>query len=123
MRANEFITEQKKGKIKKRQQQPTRGLNLFRDSEKANSDYTLYRLSMATAMSDGVTPINIDGESWIGKRRSAHPYTQQEQDMLMLAYKAVGASYSDLNKGDMRSQELTSTNVLSPTPNRNNLRK
>ena len=34
--------------------------------------------------------------------------------MLEKAYQAVGADYTDINKGDMRSQELTSTNKTSP---------
>lgn len=117
MRAKEFISEVKQGKIPKRHQNSTRGLNLFHDSELANSDYTMYRLSMAAAMSDGKTPIDIDAKSWIGKERTTHPYSKQEQDMLKHAYKAVGADYTDLNNGDMRSQELDSVNKVSPTPN------
>lgn len=34
MRADEFINEGKNGKISKRQQSATRGLNTFHDSEK-----------------------------------------------------------------------------------------
>jgi len=34
--------------------------------------------------------------------------------MLEKAYQAVGADYTDVNKGDMRSQELESTNKSSP---------
>jgi hypothetical protein len=34
--------------------------------------------------------------------------------MLEKAYQAVGANYQDINDGDMRSQELKSTNKSSP---------
>jgi hypothetical protein len=34
--------------------------------------------------------------------------------MLKQAYKAAGADYQDLNKGDLKSEELDSTNKSSP---------
>lgn len=115
------LFEVKSGAIGKRYQQPTRGLNTFGDAEKANSDYTQYRLGLALACSDGVNPIDIDPKTWHGKRKTAHPYTEEEQAMLNQSYKIVGASHTDLNKGDMRSQELDTTNVVSPVakPKRN----
>ena len=108
-------------KISKRQQQSTAGLNVFSDGEKASGDYTMYRLGMAVACTDGVITPDINGKSWIGKSKSAHPYTRQEQEMLKKAYKAVGANYQDLNHGDMASQELETTNKTSPVaqPKRN----
>ena len=108
------LFEVKSGAVGKRYQQPTRGLNTFGDAEKANSDYTQYRLGLALACSDGVNPIDIDPKTWHGKRKTAHPYTEEEQAMLNQSYKVVGASHTDLNKGDMRSQELDTTNVVSP---------
>jgi hypothetical protein len=69
---------------------------------------------MAVASSDGVNPIEIDSESWVGKHNTAHPYTKEEQDMLKLAYKAASLEYKDLNNGDMDSEELDSTNKRSP---------
>ena len=38
--------------------------------------------------------------------------------MLKQAYKIVGANYQDINKGDMKSKELDSTNKVSPVPAR-----
>lgn len=114
MRAKEFIAE-RKGKISHRHQQATRGLDIFRDKERANSDYVLNRVMMAAACADGSdTPIDMDQQSWIGKRRSAHPYTQQEQNMLKQAFRAAGAEYDDLNDGDMDSEEINSVNRVSP---------
>jgi fatty-acid desaturase len=114
MRANEFISEAKMGKISDHQQQATRGLNIF--SKKIDSydrNYDLNRLMMAVASSDGINPIEMPAESWVGKHNTAHAYTKEEQDMLILAYKAAGLEYIDVNKGDLDSEELASTNTQS----------
>jgi hypothetical protein len=114
MRANEFVSESKVGKISKRQQHASRGLNIF--SKKIDSYdrlYDLNRLMMAVASSDGINPIVMDAESWVGKHNTTHPYTKEEQDMLKLAYKAAGLAYKDLNNGDMDSEELPGTNAQS----------
>ena len=114
MRAQEFITE-RDGKIGRRRQAATVGLTLFSDGERSNSDYTLNRVMMAAAMADGTNaPIDMDEKSWIGKRRGAYPYTRVEHEMLKQAFKAAGAVYTDLNKGDLDSEELPSTNKQSP---------
>ena len=114
MRAQEFITEQD-GKIGKRRQVATVGLDVFGDAERQNSDYTLNRVMMAAACADGTnTPIDMDAKSWVGKRRSAHPYTKVEQNMLKQAFKAAGANWKDLNNGDMNSEEHPEVNTTSP---------
>jgi hypothetical protein len=115
MRANEFVSESKMGKISKRQQQSTRGLNVFSKKIDAyDRIYDLNRLMMAVASSDGVNPIVMDAESWVGKHNTTHPYTPEEQAMLKLAYKAAGLQYKDLNKGDMDSEEMAEVNTVSP---------
>lgn len=114
MRANEFISEAKVGKITKQQQHASRGLNIF--SKKIDSydrQYDLNRLMMAVASSDGINPIEMPAESWVGKHNTAHPYTEEEQNMLKLAYEAAGLAYIDLNSGDLDSEELKSTNTQS----------
>ena len=114
MRAREFVVEQL-GKPGHRIQQATRGLNLFRDKKRMNSDYVMNRVMMAVACADGSDrPVEIEDQSWVGTRRTAHPYTQQEQNMLKQAYKAAGAEYDDLNNGDMNSEECSDTNKCSP---------
>jgi hypothetical protein len=114
MRATEFITEQD-GVIGARRQAATVGLNTFGDAERSNSDYTLNRVMMAVGMADGTdSVIDMDAKSWVGKARTAHPYTDVEQRMLKQAYKAAGANWTDLNKGDLDSEELKSTNKQSP---------
>jgi len=114
MRAKEFITEITEKKITKRQGKSARGLNIYSDGERWDGTYTAYRLGMAVASTDGTNKPDMDAKSFIGKAKSTHPYTQEEQEMLNQAYKAVGARYTDPFHGDMRSQELDTTNVQSP---------
>ena len=105
----------RQGKLSTRNRAATVGLNVFSDSEKSNSDYTLNRVMMAVAMADGSgAPIDMDGKSWVGKKRTASPYTEVEQAMLKQAYKAAGADYEDLNHGDFDSEEHPAVNVTSP---------
>ena len=114
MRAQEFIVE-RDGTIGKRRQVATVGLDVFGDAERQNSDYTLNRVMMAAACADGTnTPIDMDASSWVGKKRSAHPYTKVEQNMLKQAFKAAGANWKDLNNGDMNSEEHPEVNITSP---------
>jgi hypothetical protein len=113
VRAHEFITENSKGKVSARQQQSTVGLNVFAISQ-YDRTYDLNRVMMAVASTDGKTIPGLSSESWVGKNNTAHPYTEVEQDMLKIAYKAAGIPFKDLNKGDLDSEELDSTHDQSP---------
>lgn len=115
MRAHEFITEARKtAKPSKRVSQPTRGLHKFRDPGGYDRTYELNRIMMATACADGTSPLQLDAETYSGRYNTAHPYSDVEAEMLKQAYNAVGSEIYDLNKGDMRSMELDSTNKTSP---------
>ena len=114
MRAQEFIAEDKVGKISKRNQNATVGLNKFRDNQFADRVYELNRIMMAVACTDGTIDIEIDGESWSGRDNIAAPYTDVEQRMLEKAFKAVGSHHEDLNHGDLRSEEHPAVNKTSP---------
>jgi hypothetical protein len=116
MKIKDIIVEDRVGKIPVRLQQPTVGLTKFRDREFADRIYELNRVMMAVAAADGTNPLamNIDSESWAGRSNLAFPYTKIEQKMLKQAFKAIGSHYEDLNAGDLESQELKSTNKLSP---------
>lgn len=115
MRAREFVIEDAVGKISKRNQNSTVGLNKFRDPNFADRVYELNRVMMAVACNDGTEFVqDVDGESWAGRNDVAAPYTQVEQDMLNLAYKAIGSKATDINKGDLRSQEHPAVNTTSP---------
>lgn len=121
MRAKEFISEQF-AKPSKRQHYSSRGLNLFADS---NYDriYMLNRVMMAVASTDGTYLPDIEDESWVAKTNTAHPYTEVEQNKLIMAYKAAGVHYTDVNKGDLESKELPNTNIVSPVRKTRDYRK
>ena len=69
---------------------------------------------MAAACTDGTFVPDMDHESWSGRYNVAMPYTDVEQAMLEKAFLAVGSDYQDLNRGDLKSRELESTNTQSP---------
>ena len=118
MRAKEFVTTtitEAAAKISLGNQQATRGLHIFTKKIDAYDKlYDLNRLMMAVASSDGINPIEMDAESWVGKHNTAHAYTKEEENMLKLAYKAAGLQYKDLNSGDMNSEEMPEVNRVSP---------
>jgi hypothetical protein len=114
MRATEFVTEDQVGKMSKRQNQATVGMNKFRDAKFADRVYELNRIMMAVASTDGTFVPDLDGESWAGRNNIAAPYTPEEQAMMKMAYKAVGSHHEDLNHGDLRSQEHSAVNTTSP---------
>lgn len=114
MRAQEFIAEDRVGKISKRNQNATVGLNKFRDQQFADRVYELNRIMMAVASTDGTFVPELDGESWSGRHNVAAPFTREEQAMLKKAYQAVGSHHEDLNHGDLESQEHPAVNTASP---------
>jgi hypothetical protein len=114
MRAQEFVTEDTVGKMSKRQNQATVGLNKFRDNKFADRVYELNRVMMAAASTDGTFVPELDGESWAGRHNIAAAYTKQDQQKLNMAYKAIGSTYVDINHGDLRSQEHPAVHTASP---------
>lgn len=114
MKIKDIINETTKGKIPRRVHQATRGLHKFTDGDHWNSDYTQYRLGLALACTDGKKDPEVDAESWVGKWKTAHPYSKEEHDMFKKAYKAVNAEFTDMNHGDDRSQEGPTINRTSP---------
>lgn len=114
MRAKDFVSEAKKNpQLRKRHRLATRGLHKFRDESLADRIYELNRIMMAAASTDGTFMPDMDHESWAGRYDIAAPYTEEEHNMLKMAYAVNGTAYKDLNKGDLRSQELPDTNTQS----------
>ena len=66
MRAYEFLTERRIANPTKRQSNATVGLHKFRDPGGYDRTYELNRIMMATACSDGVTPLALDAETGTG---------------------------------------------------------
>lgn len=125
MRASEFINESyNAAKPTKRQHYASKGMHKFRDPQGYDRTYEMNRIGMALACTDGEIEPDVDQESWAGRFNTSHPYTDVEQKMLQKAYKAMGSAYVDLNHGDLGSDELDSTNNVSPViANKRNYRK
>ena len=60
MKIQELLSEAVQGKMSKRQNQSTRGVNIFSDAERWNADYVAYRLGMGVASTDGNNVPNMD---------------------------------------------------------------
>lgn len=113
MRAHDFVIEQK-GRITKRQQYSTRGLHRYDDSYRGAGTYSMNRIGMAAASTDGDFVPDVDSESWVGLANTTHPYTEIDAKKLRQAYRAAGVRARDMNRGDMRSQEPPGGNSQSP---------
>lgn len=115
MKIKEIINEVRSGQIPDRYKEASTGLHTFSDGERTSTDYTHYRLGLALACADGTGQlIDMDPKSFYGKKHTAHPYTQEEAEMLKQSYKMVGANYKDLNKNNLNSMELPDTHHHSP---------
>lgn len=107
--------EVKSGPVPDGYKEASTGLHTFGDGEKTSADYAHYRLGLALACADGKGQlIDMDPKTFYGKKHTAHPYTQEEADMLKQSYKIVGADYDDLNNGNLNSLETDGTNKQSP---------
>ncbi len=116
MKISEVIVETKAGKVPDSYKEASTGLQTFSDKEGTSTDYTHYRLGLALASADGKSAlVDMDPKSFYGKKHTAHPYTQEEVEMLKQAYRTVGAKVDDLNNGNLNSLELPDTNKSSTT--------
>lgn len=112
MRAKDFITEKRVGKLHPDQKSTLNRSNKFATSN--DRFYDLNRVMMATAGSDGVNIPELDTESWVGRSNLAMPYTKVEQDMVKKACKKIGTNVTDVVKDG--SYEPTDTDNISPVP-------
>ena len=115
MRAWEFINEGRKtGKLPDELKNAATELVKFRD-DGWDRAYTLNRAMMAAAIHDGKTDKAVDmpAASFIEKFNTAHPYTQEESNMVKGAIKTVGGQHKDIIN-DPRSREMDYVNKVSP---------
>jgi len=111
MRANEFITEVKKGKLHPDQSSAMGMIHKFAGT--ADRIYDLNRAMMAVASSDGKNFTHPpEEESWIGRSNMAAPYTKVEHDMLHHAYKSIGTPIESALSDERTEPE--DTNKVSP---------
>lgn len=93
------------------------GVDRMRDVGGYDRVYHLNRMMMAMAMHDGKGNHTVDmpPESWIEKNNSAHPYTDQEHDMVQGAMKTIPTDGKAVQKRS-KSEEPKDTNRASPVP-------
>ena len=91
MRAKEFISENKDGKINKDHAQASLGVFKVRDVGGYDRVYHMNRLWMAMATADGKSQdaVEMDAASFSEKYNTVHPYTEEEYNMYISATKTV----------------------------------
>ena len=114
MRAKDFISEERRGKLHKNQDGPMKTAIAFRD-DGTDRQYNLNRIMMAAAMADGRsrTPVDMDASGWTEKNNTVHPYTEEEHNMVHQAFGTVDSTYHD-EVSDHRSTEPEDTHKTSP---------
>jgi hypothetical protein len=117
MRANEFISENKKeGKVKKRAAAVQQGIQKSRDVGGYDRVNHMNRLWMATAMADGQSKkgVDMDSYSWVEKYNTQHPYTQEEYNMFRQAENTVPTDSKEVTPW-AKSVEPEDTYKVSPS--------
>jgi hypothetical protein len=114
MRATEFIAESE-GKMHKHAVAASLGTHKTRDKGGYDRTNHLNRLMMATAMADGKSkkPVDMDSASWIEKYNTAHPYTEEEHNMLHQAMATIPTEHKEVVPFS-KSQETEDTHKVSP---------
>jgi hypothetical protein len=114
MRAIEFIQENKDGKLNKISSNAMTQTDKFKD-DGSDRAYTLNRIMMATAVADGsnTKPVDINQASWQEDYNTAHPYTEQEMNMMQSAYNTVDSKVKKVVKRK-ESKEHPEVNTISP---------
>jgi hypothetical protein len=110
MRASEFITEERAGKIPGGAEHAMPGARRMRDNGGYDRTYHLNRIMMAAACHDGK---DMDPGSWTEKYNTAHPYTKEEDNMIIGAMKTIGAEHHH-PVSDHRSTEQPDIYKTSP---------
>jgi hypothetical protein len=117
MRANEFISENRKeGKVKKRAVAVQQGIQKSRDVGGYDRVNHMNRLWMATAMADGKSKkgVDMDSYSWMEKYNTQHPYTQEEYNMFRQAENTVPTDSKEVTPW-AKSVEPEDTYKVSPS--------
>ena len=96
MRAQEFIVEAE-GKMHHHASNASQGTHKTRDVGGYDRVYHMNRIMMAAAMADGKSkkPVDMDSASWIEKYNTAHPYTEEEHNMLHQAMATIPTEHKE----------------------------
>lgn len=114
MRAKEFIVEGK-GTMPKHAEQATQGTHKVRDKGGYDRTYHLNRMMMAMASADGRSkkPVKMDSSSYVEKFNTAHPYTEEEHNMIHQAMATVPTEHEEIAAFG-KSSEMSDTHKTSP---------
>jgi hypothetical protein len=118
VRAQEFVTEDRKGTLHPDHESVMPSTHRVRDIGGYDRIDHMNRMMMAAAMHDGKTKNAIprdqmDPASWVEKYNTAHPYTKEEDNMIHGAMKTIGSEHHKLIS-DHRSMEPEGTHKVSP---------
>jgi hypothetical protein len=118
VRANEFISEDRRGKIPGGHDNSMPGGHIMRDNGGYDRTNHMNRMMMALAMHDGkskkaIPRDQMDPASWVEKYNTAHPYTKEEDNMIHGAMKTIGAESHHV-VADHRSVEHPEIHKVSP---------
>jgi hypothetical protein len=93
------------------------GMIRMRDKGGYDRTYHLNRIMMATAMADGKSKKAVDmpQSSYFEKYNTAHPYTEEEHNMMHQAFNTVDTEFDVLVKHH-KSAEHKDTHKVSPVP-------
>jgi hypothetical protein len=114
MRAREFIVETE-GSMHPHAQAASRGTHKTRDVGGYDRTNHLNRMMMATAMADGKSkkPVEMDEASWVEKYNTAHPYTEEEHNMIHQAMATIPTEHKQVVPFS-KSAEMHDTHKVSP---------
>ena len=96
-------------------QAASRGTHKTRDVGGYDRTNHLNRMMMATAMADGKSKkaVDMDAASWVEKYNTAHPYTEEEHNMLHQAMATIPTEHKQVVPFS-KSQEMHDTHKVSP---------
>lgn len=114
MRAKDFIIEAE-GKLHHHAAAASRGTHKTRDKGGYDRTYHMNRIMMAAAMADGKSkkPVDMDEASWVEKYNTAHPYTEEEHNMLHQAMATIPTEHKEVVPWS-KSSEPNDTHKVSP---------
>ena len=97
----------------------SQGSEKTRDDGGYDRTYHLNRMMMAMAMHDGKSKHKVDMpiDSWAEKYNTAHPYTDEEHNMVMGAIKTLPTDHKTAQKRS-KSKEPDDIHKTSPVPAR-----
>jgi hypothetical protein len=126
MRAKEFVVEEETP-LSDDQKSAQQVVHRMRDVGGYDRVYHLNRIMMATALADGksTNAVDVPSSSWSEKYNTAHPYTDQEYNMIKAALNTIPSDHNVVSN-DHKSKELESVNKASPVPHnsgKNNKRR